>query len=53
MLAPIVVLFEFIYVPFTRLKMEEPNETSGKNTIKQLKSVESSDLDDEISKDCK
>ncbi|XP_054271163.1 protein ECT2-like isoform X4 [Macrosteles quadrilineatus] len=31
--------------------MEEANDSSSKNTIKQLKSVESSDLDDENSKD--
>lgn len=48
-----MVVFYKLYVPSTRLKMEEPNETSGKNTIKPLKSVESSDLDDEISKDSK
>lgn len=43
-----------IYVSFyTIFKMEEANDSSSKNTIKQLKSVESSDLDDENSKDSK
>lgn len=33
--------------------MEETNDGSSRNTVKQLKSIESSDLDDENSKEGK